>query len=176
MLYITLGALEKCKHDKRHIRIICPEVWIHYITDGKGFYNGRRLGKGQAFIVYKNDLCEYYPDKDDPWTYFWMRFSGDDSEGLFHSCGLPLTSGVFSDGYSDRLSSLAPVVFAELALQKANRSFAESAAKMILSMHIPPRSETGLSPSTIQKSQTVRLTASPRQLLQRASNLRARLL
>jgi len=136
LLYITHGALEHCRSDKEHIKIICPGTWIHYITDGKGYYNGNKLGAGQAFNVYKNDFCEYYPDKNDPWTYIWMRFEGEDSERLFQSCGIPSSSGVFSYDYADRLSALATTVFSELILQRENRSFMEAAAKMILSLHI----------------------------------------
>ena len=135
MLYITAGALEHCSADKAPIRIVCPDVWIHYVTDGHGYYNGQRLGAGQAFIVYKNDLCEYYPDRDDPWTYVWARFSGSDDEGLIKSFGLPLYSGVFEFDYKDRLSALAPTVFSELSRQRANTAFARAAAKMILSMN-----------------------------------------
>ncbi|MBQ8551442.1 MAG: AraC family transcriptional regulator [Clostridia bacterium] len=143
MLYITHGALEHCSADKEHIKIICPGVWIHYITDGKGYFNGNTLGAGQAFIVYKNDFCEYFPDKNDPWTYIWMRFEGEDSEGLFQSCGIPSASGVFSYDHKERLGVLAPIVFSELTLQRANRSFTEAAAKMILSMHIQPNLSEG---------------------------------
>lgn len=141
MLYITHGKLEHCSADKERIRIICPGIWIHYVTDGKGYYNGNELYAGQAFIVYKNDCCEYYPDKNDPWTYIWMRFEGEDSEGLFQSCEIPSASGVFSYDYADRLTILATTVFSELKVQQANRSFMEAAAKMILSLHIRQSSD-----------------------------------
>ena len=145
MLYVTRGALEKCNSDKNAIKIICPNIWIHYIIDGKGYYNGNELGKGQAFIVYKNDLCEYYPDRNDPWTYVWMRLAGNDEETLLKRCGLPSKSGVFEFDYENKLARVAPIVFSTLDLQNENRLYEESVATMILSLHI--KNDRNSSPS-----------------------------
>ena len=95
MLFITAGGLEHCSPDKNKLQVICPSIWIHYVIGGKGYFNGSAIRVGQAFIVYKNDFCEYYPDKNDPWTYIWLRFEGDDSEDLLHRCDIPPCIGIF---------------------------------------------------------------------------------
>ena len=145
MLYITCGALEKCEPDKNNIKIISPSILIHYIIDGKGYYNGKELHKGQAFIVYENDLCEYYPDRNNPWTYVWIRLGGSDDEALLAKCGLPQKSGSFDFDYEDELSRIATVFFSILDLQDDNRLLKESVAKMILSLHIKKNQSTSSS-------------------------------
>ena len=137
MLYVTTGALEKCKPDKRRIRIICPDIWLHYIVDGHGYYNGRALSAGQGFIVYRNDFCDYFPDSNLPWTYVWMRLAGEDGEGLLKRCALPPTSGVFSFDCVEELAALAPRLFSALDQKTANQVYKEAVAKMILSLHAP---------------------------------------
>ena len=100
MLRVLTGRIEKCSKSKEKVQTICPHIWIHYIIDGKGFYNGQALGKGDAFIVYTGDYCEYEPDREDPWTYIWIRLYGEDVERMLEKCAFPRDSGVFIFSYS----------------------------------------------------------------------------
>ena len=34
-----------------------------------------RLGPGQGFFAFPNQLCRYEPDPSAPWTYRWVGFS-----------------------------------------------------------------------------------------------------
>ena len=135
MLYISAGAIEKCAPDKRKIKVICPAVWIHYVVDGRGYYNGDPVEAGQAFIVHKNCLCEYYPDRKDPWTYVWIRLEGMDSENLLKRCGLPDDSRVFSFDYSERLLEIARALLVDTLMSGTTLPYREASAKMILSLH-----------------------------------------
>ena len=141
MLYISLGNVEHCSADKNKIRTLCPSVWIHYILDGVGYYNGERLTGGQAFIVYKNDFCEYFPDKATPWTYLWIRLEGEDSEKLIGRCGILEKSGVFSFDYKERLFSVGSPILEIIRQESASVAFREAAAKIILSLHKSEASE-----------------------------------
>lgn len=138
MLFISMGALEHCASDKKKLQVICPSIWIHYVISGRGYFNDHTIVAGQAFIVYKNDFCEYYPDRDDPWTYIWIRLEGDDSENLLRRCALPERSGFFSFDYTDRLTQIAKAVFNEKSPLLTNRMLGEATAKMILSLNSSP--------------------------------------
>ena len=135
MLYVSLGAFEQCKPDKHKIHVVCPSLWIHYVISGRGYYNGREISANEAFIVYKNDVCEYFPNKDDPWSYVWVRIEGSDSEELIKRCGLPDSSGVFEFDYGERLVALMKNISSGDLLTNENMMYRESAAKMILSLH-----------------------------------------
>ncbi|MBQ8408102.1 MAG: helix-turn-helix domain-containing protein [Clostridia bacterium] len=135
MLFVTMGALEHCTHNKGKLQVICPSIWIHYVIGGKGYFNGLSIGAGQAFIVYKNDFCEYYPDESDPWTYIWIRLEGDDSEELLRRCKIPLTTGCFDFDYAERLADISKALFGNKTAHISNRIMGEATAKMILSLN-----------------------------------------
>jgi AraC-like DNA-binding protein len=56
---------------------------IHYIISGSGYYslnqNTYCLHAGDAFLVYPNTEVVYYADKNDPWEYAWVGFTGSDA-------------------------------------------------------------------------------------------------
>ena len=56
---------------------------IHYIVSGEGHYevNGTtlHLSAGDSFLVYPNTEITYYADKDNPWEYAWVGFTGSDA-------------------------------------------------------------------------------------------------
>ena len=58
---------------------------IHFIESGKGIYNGKVLSGGQAFICRQDQLCHYFPDKEDPWTYTWINVVGKGADWLINS-------------------------------------------------------------------------------------------
>lgn len=45
---------------------------IHYVTDGIGYFNDHKIEANQAFIIPPNKYANYYPDKENPWTFFWI--------------------------------------------------------------------------------------------------------
>ena len=77
-IYIVAGEYEQTTHRNSHYNLIYNTNAIHYIISGHGYFNGKRLGKGQGFILAKGTLCTYYPDMDDPWAYVWIRVEGSD--------------------------------------------------------------------------------------------------
>lgn len=56
---------------------------IHYIMNGRGTYevNGKThlLCAGDCFLVYPNTEVIYFADKDEPWEYAWVGFTGSDA-------------------------------------------------------------------------------------------------
>lgn len=77
-IYIVSGEYEQTTYDKTKYNLFYGMYAIHYIISGHGYFNGKRLGKGQGFMCSKGTFCSYYPDKEDPWTYIWIRVEGSD--------------------------------------------------------------------------------------------------
>lgn len=48
------------------------EFIIHYVTDGYGYYNGVKIGKGEGFIIPPDHYADYHPDSQKPWSFFWI--------------------------------------------------------------------------------------------------------
>ena len=53
---------------------------IHYIVRGEGIIckHGKEstAKQGDIFIIYPDEVTTYYADRDDPWHYIWVGFSG----------------------------------------------------------------------------------------------------
>ena len=98
---------DKCSPTKGRTRLIPDANLIHFIESGSGYYNGLHLTKGQGFICFENLLCDYVPDKDDPWTYSWINVTGAGAKQLINS--LPLKNGVFEFDLSSNISAIQKI-------------------------------------------------------------------
>lgn len=78
-LPVTAG-IEYCEPDKPFAPTIRDYYLIHFVTNGNGKLitaeNTYQVSEGQAFIIHPNELCTYGPDRDRPWTYMWIGFTG----------------------------------------------------------------------------------------------------
>ena len=48
---------------------------LHYVTRGKGLFNGREVHAGQGFYIHAGQMHEYHADAREGWNYFWMILS-----------------------------------------------------------------------------------------------------
>lgn len=64
---------------------------LHYVLYGSGslIVGGKevKLVKGDAFLVYRGEDISYFPDPEDPWSYLWIDFNGQDLIGFLDDCG-----------------------------------------------------------------------------------------
>ena len=85
---------DECRANKRRVYTIPDFYMIHFIESGCGYYNNIKLSAGQGFICMQNEVCNYIPDKNDPWTYTWINLRGEGADKLIK--GLALKENVFS--------------------------------------------------------------------------------
>lgn len=79
---------DECKANKRRVYTIPDFYMIHFIEKGSGYYNGIKLSAGQGFICMQNEVCNYIPDKNDPWTYNWINIRGKGADILIKELSL----------------------------------------------------------------------------------------
>lgn len=48
---------------------------IHYVTEGVGYYNGRKIKAGQGFLIFPGQMAEYFSDENEPWEFLWIASS-----------------------------------------------------------------------------------------------------
>jgi AraC-like DNA-binding protein len=64
---------------------------IHFVLSGEGHYyaGGQhfRLSAGQCFLTPALMNTFYHADSDNPWTYCWICFGGDDAQTVLRHCG-----------------------------------------------------------------------------------------
>ncbi|MBE6688569.1 MAG: AraC family transcriptional regulator [Ruminococcaceae bacterium] len=96
---------------------------VHYIISGKGtFYCGTNkfsLGAGDMFFIFPNTIVKYQADKEDPWHYAWINFSGDDSQEILSHIGVSVRNPVLKFGEG---SSLLPIMRAMPRDRSDNRA------------------------------------------------------
>lgn len=56
---------------------------IHYVIQGKGYYNGNAITEGQGFLIYPGMSEEYHPDPSDPWEFLWIISSDNAMKEIF---------------------------------------------------------------------------------------------
>lgn len=97
---------------------------IHYIVSGSGYFecNGRtfHLNKGDSFLITPGLLTRYYPDKDDPWEYIWVNFSGLEAKNLLALTNMSEKNPIAVKGEASPLECF-------LKLKKYNNDFSPAA-------------------------------------------------
>ena len=74
---------------------------FHYVLLGKGtlLINNKefRLSKGNIFFIPAHADAFYYPDKDDPWMYEWVGFTGTKVDSYLEALNLSIDHPVIVD-------------------------------------------------------------------------------
>ena len=67
---------------------IRPHYLLHVVLHGKGefFYQEKKyeLSAGDAFLIEPMQTHYYQADKEDPWEYAWVGFTGSDAATIYH--------------------------------------------------------------------------------------------
>ena len=108
-IYATDFVFERCAFDKKRINMLMPYAVIHFVLSGEGFINGRKIGKNTAFISFENNRMDYYPSREDPWSYIYLRLGGREVSKAFGDCGFEFGLTVKSFDFSPDLLNLLGV-------------------------------------------------------------------
>ncbi len=106
---------------------------LHYILDGKGFFRGVPVEKGQGFLITPMTTVEYHPDTKQPWSYFWICFDGKAGQQLYEKYIDTDENGIFDYNFQIPLKQ----TLGELCNQKPTlgNMYALSVFYKILSNH-----------------------------------------
>jgi AraC-like DNA-binding protein len=71
---------------------------IHIVLEGGGVFETlgerHRLKAGDCFVIFPEVLARYEADKQQPWTYMWVAFSGGASADMLSRIGITPDAGV----------------------------------------------------------------------------------
>lgn len=145
--YVELAISECGKEECVKNKVVCLGQrdfhLFHYVLLGKGTLQINkkeyRLTKGSVFFIPAHVDAFYYPDKDDPWVYEWVGFTGSRVDSYLDELGLSADHPIIIDrnktyrqyfnsivkryvnnGYSD-ISSLGALyqLFGEMIYEKS---------------------------------------------------------
>jgi len=105
-LYITESKLEIPSSSKVYPTTVPLINSIRYILSGYGYFNGKRLGKGQAFIITKNQRATYFPDEQEPWGYIYFDIDGTKFKDFVSKFNLAENGGIFEFDCFDELEKI----------------------------------------------------------------------
>ena len=107
-VYITeIGYFPKARYHYRERTRGCDDNILIYCLNGKGYY----VIDGLQFTVSSNEYIilpatdkylRYWADKDDPWTIYWIHYTGDDIGAFNKALNLTVTRNPRQIGYNDK--------------------------------------------------------------------------
>jgi len=116
-LYVThIGYFPKATYHYREWKKGCPDNILIYCLRGKGWYElGKKrfeVGVNEFIIIPAiKDYLRYGADENDPWTIYWIHFSGKDMDTFNRSFGIGMFDGP------------QPIIFNEKGLQIWNMMY-----------------------------------------------------
>jgi AraC-like DNA-binding protein len=106
---ISCGG-EKCSPDHAYGPAVRDHYLIHFVASGGGALRARertwKIGAGYGFIIFPDEITYYYADAEDPWTYDWVGYVGEDAGALTERIGLSRENRVFTCGEPEKATEI----------------------------------------------------------------------
>lgn len=80
---------------------------IHYVTKGRGTFNGTPVKTGQGFLIRPGMAAEYLADPSDPWELYWVVSEDAHMERVLDTFSADPETGVFSYDYAETVRRAA---------------------------------------------------------------------
>lgn len=94
-------GIERCAPGQTWGPGIRDHYLIHYIISGCGTYivgkQQYHLQSGDTFLVYPNTEVTYFADREDPWEYCWVGFTGSDASIILNATDFTREQPVIKD-------------------------------------------------------------------------------
>ena len=83
LLHIRYMGCNRLPDTVRIVPTVRSSYIIHYVTKGRGYYNGTPVAAGQGFLIYPGHTEAYWADPSDPWELLWIVSEDPNIEKLF---------------------------------------------------------------------------------------------
>lgn len=107
-----------------------PNYVFHYITSGKGIYKvGEKtfhLEKGQGFMIEPEMMTFYQADQKEPWTYFWVGFTGKRASEYVGDLGINSEQLIFRSEKGEELKKIVLEMLKHNKMTIRNQYFLQS--------------------------------------------------
>ena len=107
-----------------------PNYVFHYIMSGKGIYKvGEQtfhLEKGQGFMIEPEMMTFYQADQKEPWTYFWVGFTGKRASEYVGDLGINSEQLIFRSEKGEELKKIVLEMLKHNKMTIRNQYFLQS--------------------------------------------------
>ena len=93
-------------YPRRVLKRVSEDYILHYVTDGRGIFNGKTVTAGQGFLVVPHVAHHMESDGEDPWHFKWISFRGSATKAQMKQLGLDEEHPFFSFDFSEKLEAL----------------------------------------------------------------------
>ena len=102
---------EKCSENKKQIGpVLKNRFTVQLITSGKGYFTV----EGKTYLLKENDvmfipanrIISYYPDRNDPWVYYWFEYVGQNAVLINERAGFSHENPVFHTKQAETLAAV----------------------------------------------------------------------
>ena len=93
-------------YPNRVLNRVCKDYILHYVTGGRGRFNGREITAGDGFLVVPDVAHSMESDSRDPWQFKWISFRGNGAKWQMKSIGLDESTPFFTFDFADQLEQL----------------------------------------------------------------------
>jgi AraC-like DNA-binding protein len=122
----TCGS-EQCAPNHTYGPTVRSGYMVYFVLSGKGVYQVRdhtyHLHQGQGFLIEPQTLIMVKADRNDPWKYLWIGFSGQSAEKYLTATALNSHDPLFSFTANSTLLDSAHAVIQAAKVQE-NRNLA----------------------------------------------------
>lgn len=126
------------------------ECIVHYVLSGEGYFNGHPVHENQGFYFDATELVEYYPNPDNPWTYFWMDCSSEFAKHYLCPTLQADNNGVFEYGFKNKLLLIIDKIMSCEHPMGVVESLGH--AFSVLMLHVPQSADTVKSRAYVRRA------------------------
>lgn len=80
---------------------------IHYVTEGKGYFNGNLVKKGEGFLITPESYEYYFSDSNNPWSFLWVISDDPEMKKIFEYYGADTKTGIFKYSFVNVIKNTA---------------------------------------------------------------------
>lgn len=131
-LYVThIGYFPKAEYHYRERKNGCPDNILIYCLRGKGWYIIKdkkfEIGVNEFIILPANkEYMRYGSDEQDPWTIYWVHFSGRDMNIFNRSFGIGLFDGPQQIIFNEKGLELWDIMYKNLEMGFSKENLANT--------------------------------------------------
>ncbi len=104
--YVVTFGYEQSWDYERDADRVTDRYMIHFVFKGICYFNNKKVGAGNIFIVPQNYMHTIRTDKSDPAHYAWVALSGTELENQISIFHLPKEAGIFELPKADEIKNI----------------------------------------------------------------------
>ncbi len=129
-LYLCFCGYAKCEPLHSFGPAVRPNYILHYILEGKGRYyvedTQYELQAGQGFLIEPEVQTFYQADQEEPWTYLWVGFHGNQAREYLKDIGLNSHQLIFRCSHAEELKQIVITMLKNNTSSTTNQFLLES--------------------------------------------------